>query len=136
MPYDIIVKKPNRDLHHAGKRAKSLKNIDHGSNSQLEKVISEKAVREGYHLIDKTRFIREALESISEVSLITRPRRFGKTMTLSMMYHFLEMGILEKDTQGLFEHFEISQDRDFCEAYQNKISRYFYHIESGSIPHF
>ena len=72
-----------------------------------------KIIEGNYCFVDKTPFIKEAVENISETSLITRPRRFGKTLTLSMMYYFLEMGILEKDHENLFDKFEISQDKAF-----------------------
>lgn len=45
-------------------------------------------VTKGYHFVDKTRFIRELLDDKGVVTLITRPRRFGKTLTLSMLRYF------------------------------------------------
>ena len=47
-----------------------------------------KKLREGYYFVDKTRFIQELIDGHSDVTLITRPRRFGKTLTMSMLYYF------------------------------------------------
>ena len=47
-----------------------------------------KDLRERYYFVDKTRFIRELIDGHSKVTLITRPRRFGKTLTMSMLYYF------------------------------------------------
>ena len=48
-------------------------------------------VTKGYHFVDKTRFIRELLDDKGVVTLITRPRRFGKTLTLSMLWYFFNI---------------------------------------------
>ena len=47
-----------------------------------------KKLRERYYFVDKTKFIQELIDSHSDVTLITRPRRFGKTLTMSMLYYF------------------------------------------------
>ncbi len=47
-----------------------------------------KVLRQRYYFVDKTRFIQEFLDGHSAVTLITRPRRFGKTLTMSMLYYF------------------------------------------------
>ena len=47
-----------------------------------------KKLREEYYFVDKTKFIRELIDGHSDVTLITRPRRFGKTLTMSMLYYF------------------------------------------------
>ena len=48
-------------------------------------------VTKGYHFVDKTRFIKELLDAQGSVTLITRPRRFGKTLTLSMLWYFFNI---------------------------------------------
>ena len=48
----------------------------------------EKIIEGNYFYIDKTLFIKELLDNKGEVTLITRPRRFGKTLNLSMLRHF------------------------------------------------
>ena len=78
-----------------------------------------KEIIEGKYLFaDKTDFIKDIIEDGAKVILITRPRRFGKTLTLSMLYHFLQIN--PEDDQNLFEGLAISRDKDFCENYQNK----------------
>ena len=47
-----------------------------------------KTLRERYYFVDKTKFIQELIDGHSAVTLITRPRRFGKTLTMSMLYYF------------------------------------------------
>ena len=47
---------------------------------------------EGYYYVDKTLFIKELLDKKGKVNLFTRPRRFGKTLTLDMLRSFFEMG--------------------------------------------
>ncbi|MBQ7479906.1 MAG: AAA family ATPase, partial [Selenomonadaceae bacterium] len=47
-----------------------------------------KDLRQGYYFIDKTGFIQNLIDGHSKVTLFTRPRRFGKTLTLSMLYYF------------------------------------------------
>ena len=55
--------------------------------------------------VDKTLFIKEWWESRDCVTLITRPRRFGKTMTMNMLYYFLS--IREKGSRELFQELAI-----------------------------
>ena len=51
----------------------------------------EKLVTNGYYFVDKTLFIRDLLDMKGEVNLFTRPRRFGKTLNMSMLRYFFEM---------------------------------------------
>ena len=67
-----------------------------------------KKLREGYYFIDKTRFIREILDAHGEVTLITRPRRFGKTLTLSMLKYFFTLDRAEENRR-LFEGLDIER---------------------------
>ena len=61
-----------------------------------------------YYYVDKTNLIKELLESrIAEVTLITRPRRFGKTIGMSMLAYFFD---IRKDSRKLFEDLKISRD--------------------------
>lgn len=60
--------------------------------------------------VDKSLFIQEVLDDdITQVSVITRPRRFGKTFNLSMLHHFLASEVNGQPTQGLFEGLKISE---------------------------
>ena len=68
--------------------------------------------------IDKTPLIEELMRSNgTEVFLFTRPRRFGKTLTLSMLSSFFD---ISKDSMGLFEGLKISKNRELCEKRMNK----------------
>ena len=58
--------------------------------------------------IDKTKFIEEILEDLSEVKLFTRPRRFGKTLNLSMLKYFFDVENAEENRK-LFDNLYISQ---------------------------
>ena len=62
-----------------------------------------------YLFVDKTLFIREFLDSGDKITLITRPRRFGKTLTLSMLQHFLASEVKGQSTKGLFNGLNISK---------------------------
>ena len=65
----------------------------------------EKLIQDGYFYIDKTDFIREWLESGDSVTLITRPRRFGKTLNMSMLNYFFSNRYADKG--HLFEGLSI-----------------------------
>ena len=72
--------------------------------------------REGFYYIDKTRLIRDLLNNWGKVNLFTRPRRFGKTLNMSMLKYFFEIGTDET----LFDDLEISQETTLCEEYLGK----------------
>lgn len=59
--------------------------------------------------VDKTLFIQEIFENKEQVQLILRPRRFGKTLTLSMLHHFLSPDAFGRKTARLFDNFNIAQ---------------------------
>ena len=86
----------------------------------------EKLIQDGYFYIDKTDFIREWLESGDSVTLITRPRRFGKTLNMSMLHHFFEIG----SDQTLFDGLYISDCVKLCEAYMGKFPVIFLSLSS------
>ena len=67
----------------------------------------EKIITNGYYFVDKTWFIKELLDNRSEVNLFTRPRRFSKTLTLSMLRYFFEKG--EQDNSHLFRGLKIME---------------------------
>lgn len=78
----------------------------------------EKLTTLDYCFVDKTLFIKEIIQDGADVILITRPRRFGKTLSMSMLYYFLQCQ--RTLNQRLFENLAISQDKSFCEKHQNK----------------
>lgn len=71
---------------------------------------------EGFYYVDKTKLIKQLLEQWGKVNLFTRPRRFGKTLNMSMLQCFFEIGTDPALFDGLF----ISQNKDFCETYLGK----------------
>ena len=73
-------------------------------------------IEENYFFVDKTSFIKEVMQDGAKVILITRPRRFGKTLNLSMLHYFLQI----KSEQNLFGNLTISKDEPFCNKHQNK----------------
>ncbi len=78
-----------------------------------------KMIIEGNHyFVDKTALIYEFFNGSANVSLMTRPRRFGKTLNLSMLDYFFNIN--NDINKNLFEEFEISKNKDFCEKNQNK----------------
>ena len=78
----------------------------------------QKIRQNGYYYIDKTKLIKEILEkSMAEVTLITRPRRFGKTIGMSMLSYFFD---IRKDSKELFRNLEISKDQDLCDRWMNQ----------------
>ena len=60
-----------------------------------------------YYFIDKSLFIKHILDNNSKIALITRPRRFGKTLNMSMLRHFLDCN--QKDSRKLFEGLKIME---------------------------
>ena len=72
---------------------------------------------QGYYYVDKTGLISDLLEDIAEVTLITRPRRFGRTMGMSMLANFFDIRI---DSKNLFQGLEISNHTALCETWQNQ----------------
>ena len=71
-----------------------------------------------YYYVDKTGLIEDLLEKeTAEVTLITRPRRFGKTMGMSMLANFFD---IQKDSKALFEGLEVSKDTTLCEQRRNQ----------------
>ncbi len=69
-------------------------------------------IENDYYYIDKTKFIKEAYESGIKVSLITRPRRFGKTLNLSTLRYFFEK--TPEDNSHIFTNTHIWQEKEFC----------------------
>lgn len=76
----------------------------------------EKLRREEFYYIDKTDFIRDLLNNWGEVNLFTRPRRFGKTLNMSMLKCFFEIGADET----LFDGLAISQETALWERHMGK----------------
>ncbi len=91
---------------------KSKKTIRKGS-SDFKIIIEDN----GY-FVDKTMLIKEFFENGNYTLLMPRPKRFGKTLNLSMIEYFFD--IQKKDDKKLFSIFEITKENEFCEKHQNK----------------
>ncbi len=76
----------------------------------------EQLINDNYYYVDKTGLISELLRNGGMVNLFTRPRRFGKTLNMSMLEHFFS---IEKE-QSIFDGLEISKDTKLCDAYMGK----------------
>lgn len=70
----------------------------------------------GFYYVDKTGLIKELLENWGKVTLFTRPRRFGKSLNMSMLKSFFELG----GRKEIFEGLEISKEVSLCEEYMGK----------------
>ena len=71
-----------------------------------------------YYYVDKTKLISDLLEEeTAEVTLITRPRRFGKTMAMSMLSHFFD---IRKDSKAMFQGLKIAEDTELCDEWMNQ----------------
>ncbi|MEA3443340.1 MAG: AAA family ATPase [Bacteroidota bacterium] len=78
----------------------------------------KRIVENNHYFVDKTLLIYDFYNNASDVLLIPRPRRFGKTLNLSMIEHFFDVN--KKDSAKLFSEYEISKKTDFCNNHQNK----------------
>lgn len=76
----------------------------------------QKIRKEDYYYVDKTSLIRDLLQNRGEVNLFTRPRRFGKSLNMSMLKCFLEIGA---DTK-LFDDLDIFKEKKLCETYMGQ----------------
>ena len=71
-----------------------------------------------YYYVDKTGLIEELLKTPGiKVTLITRPRRFGKTMNMSMLAEFFD---IRKDSRPIFSGLKIADNKELCEAWMNQ----------------
>jgi hypothetical protein len=77
-------------------------------NDDFRDVIEQKLT-----FVDKSLLIKSFLDRGTKVSLITRPRRFGKTLNLSMLHHFFAQEVLGKPTKDLFTGLKIMQQGPF-----------------------
>lgn len=90
--------------------------------SEFEKIRSE-----GFYYVDKTGLIAELLRTKAEVTLITRPRRFGKTLGMSMLASFFD---IRKDSKKLFEGLEIAANQKLCREWMNRCPAIFLSLKN------
>lgn len=76
----------------------------------------EKIRTEDFYYVDKTGLIQELLENWGEVNLFTRPRRFGKSLNMSMLKYFFDVNTDKR----LFDGLKISKETALCETYMGK----------------
>ncbi|MEE1218105.1 MAG: AAA family ATPase, partial [Agathobacter sp.] len=80
----------------------------------------------GFYYIDKTRLIEQLLQGWGKVTLFTRPRRFGKTLNMSMLKSFFEIGA----DKSLFDGLYISGNKVFCDEHMGKYPVIFLSLKS------
>ena len=76
----------------------------------------EKLIQEDFYYVDKTEMIADLLRNWGEVNLFTRPRRFGKSLNMSMLKNFFEIGC----DKTLFQGLKISEEKELCEKYRGQ----------------
>ena len=86
----------------------------------------EKIRTNDFYYVDKTLFIKELLQNWGEVNLFTRPRRFGKTLNMSMLKCFFEIG----SDPALFDGLKIVQEKELCEKYMGRFPVIFISLKS------
>mgnify|MGYP000299721893 FL=1 len=75
-----------------------------------------KLVQHDFYYIDKTGLLVELLKNWAEVNLFTRPRRFGKSLNMSMLQTFFEIGC----DKTLFDGLKISEEKELCQEYMGQ----------------
>ena len=76
-------------------------------------------VREGnYYYVDKSMLIKQIVDAGAEVTLITRPRRFGKSLNMSMLDCFFD--VTRKNTKELFDGLKITEETELCKEWMNQ----------------
>ena len=116
----------------------SMSPIMEGSVGKMRKKLPigidgfEKIRTNDFYYVDKTLFIEELLQNWGEVNLFTRPGRFGKSLNMSMLKCFFEIG---RDP-ALFEELKIAQEKDLCEKYMGKFPVISISLKSvGGLPY-
>lgn len=79
----------------------------------------EQIIKSQFHYVDKSLLIKEIIED-DQIILITRPRRFGKTLNLSMLHYFFDQKLDDKAKGSLFDHLKIAEETAICQTHQRK----------------
>ncbi len=79
-------------------------------------------LEERYLFVDKSLLIKELIDQGTKVSLIIRPRRWGKTLNMSMLKYFFSKEVNNVETKGIFDHLKIAEEREgyYVKKYQGK----------------
>lgn len=100
----------------------------------------EKLITRSYYFVDKTKLIQELLDKKGDINLFTRPRRFGKTLNLSMLQYFFEDARddngVKKDYSHLFEGLNISKAGEKYTSYMGQYPVINLSLKSGKQPNF
>ena len=88
----------------------------------------DKIRRCGFYYVDKTDMISDLLHNWGKVNLFTRPRRFGKSLNMSMLRHFFQLGC----DKTLFEGLKISEEKELCQEYMGKFPVIFISLKAVS----
>ncbi len=92
--------------------------------------------------VDKTLFLKELFDgpAMSQVSFFLRPRRFGKTLTLSMIQNFLQINYRDPEDLArhhqMFKDLAVAEDRDFCEAFMGRYPVLSFSLKCADAPNF
>ena len=115
---DVIgMLKDNKQYYTYNEKKYNLKQLGKlASFSKPGDILYSICAKTGKQNIDKTGLIRDLLNNWGEVNLFTRPRRFGKTLNMSMLKNFFEIGA----NKSLFDGLAISQETALCEKYMGK----------------
>lgn len=93
-------------------------------------------ISQNYYYVDKTLFIKELIDNLSKVNLFTRPRRFGKTLNLSMLKYFFEKPLDGNSNQYLFSDKKIGEAGEKYARYQERYPVIQLSLKSGKQPDF
>lgn len=88
----------------------------------------EKIRKNEYYYIDKSGLIEDLLKRTAEVTLITRPRRFGKTLGMSMLANFFD---IRKNSKEIFEGLEICDHQTLCSEWMNQYPTILFSFQTG-----
>lgn len=94
----------------------------------------EMLITRGYYFVDKTLIIKDLLDNKAAVNLFTRPRRFGKTLNMSMLQYFFENS--SKDNSYLFENLNIMKAGESYIAHMSQYPVINLSLKSGKQPNF
>ncbi len=94
----------------------------------------EKLISRGYYFIDKTLLIKDLLDNKADVNLFTRPRRFGKTLNMSMLQYFFEN--TAKDNSYLFEGLNIMKEEEKYTSHMGQYPVINLSLKSAKQPNF
>ena len=100
----------------------------------------EKLINKGYYYVDKTLLIKELIDNKSDVTLFTRPRRFGKTLNMSMLQYFFEKRIDRnnnvEDNTYLFKNTKIMNTGELYSSYMGQYPVINLSLKSAKQPSF